>query len=267
MSGAPGVTRVLYAVAISCSVAMPMRAQLSVAALDARIGAVHDGIVRLEFPAREGVCGDGHNWFRSRDGSTVGRWNSSQYVTASCESGPVRVVIERRNGVTTDVETFVGGRWSATPDSAAPLAVSAPTAIGSLLNIIEHDGSNPAAHAIVALTIAEGMQSWDRLFRIARNVSRPSEVRQQAVFWLGDAAGDMATKSLESIAYEPGDREVREQAIFAMSRRPGDEAVTSLLRMAETLPDRALRKTAIFWLSRTSDPRAMAWLERTLTGR
>jgi hypothetical protein len=271
MSGAQRVTqrvsRALSAAVITCMVAMPIGAQSTVAALDERIGAVREGTVRLEFPARAGVCGDGHNWFRTRQGETVGRWDSEQYVTATCETGPVRVVIERRNDVTTDVKTYVGGKWSAAPDGATPLTVSAQVAIGSLLNIVEHDASGPAAHAILALTIADGMQSWDRLFRVARDVSRPSEVRQQAVFWLGDAAGAVATQSLESIAYEPGDREVREQAIFAMSRRPGDEAVTSLLRMAQSLPDRELRKTAIFWLSRTKDPRAMAWLERTLTGR
>ena len=244
-----------------------MLAQTSVGALEERIASVRDGAVRLEYPAKAGVCSDGQNWFRTRDGSSYGRMNDVKYVESVCEAGPVRVVIERKDGITQDVRTFVGGKWAALAGASEPLAVSAAVATGALLNIVERETTKAAQHAVIALTIADGVQPWDRLLKVAKNESRPREVRQQAVFWLGDAAGEKVTQSLESIAYEPGDREVREQAIFAMSRRPDEEAITSLLRMAETLPDRQLRKTAIFWLSRSKDPRALAWLERTLSGK
>lgn len=250
-----------------CVAAAPALAQTSVGALEDRIASVRDGIVRLEYPAKAGVCGNGQNWFSTRDGSGYGRGNDVKYVESECVTGPVRVVIERANGVTRDVRTFVGGKWTSIAGASDPLVVSAAVASGALLGIVERDTSKAAQHAVIALTIAEGVQPWERLLKVAKNESRPREVRQQAVFWLGDAAGDKVTRSLESIAYDPGDREVREQAIFAMSRRPDDEATTSLLRMAETLPDRELRKKAIFWLSRSKDPRALAWLERTLSGR
>ena len=79
-----------------------------------------------------------------------------------------------------------------------------------------------------------------------------------------DRVGDKVSSTLDSIAYEPGDREVRKQAIFALSRRPADEAVPALLKMVETLPDRELRKTAIFWLAQSRDPRAVRWMEKRL---
>ncbi len=255
------------AMLLLCGAVVPVLAQTSVGALEERIASVRDGIVRLEYPAKAGVCGDGQNWFRTRDGSGYGRGTDVKYVESECVTGPVRVVIERANGVTRDVRTFVGGKWTSIAGASDPLVVSAAVASGALLGIVERDTSKAAQHAVIALTIADGVQPWERLLKVAKNESRPREVRQQAVFWLGDAAGDKVTQSLESIAYDPGDREVREQAIFAMSRRPDEEATTSLLRMAETLPDRELRKRAIFWLSRSKDPRALAWLERTLSGR
>ncbi|MBC7843211.1 MAG: HEAT repeat domain-containing protein [Gemmatimonadaceae bacterium] len=258
---------VTAAALMACVAPTVVKAQTSVGALEDRIASVRDGVVRLEYPAKAGVCGDGQNWFRTRDGSSYGRGNGVKYVESVCEPGPVRVVIERKEGITQDVRTFVGGKWATLAGAADPLIVSAEVATGALLNIVERETTKAAQHAVIALTIADGVQPWERLLKVVKNESRPREVRQQAVFWLGDAAGDKVTQTLESIAYDPGDREVREQAIFAMSRRPDEEAVTSLLRMAETLPDRQLRKTAIFWLSRSKDPRALAWLERALSGK
>jgi HEAT repeat protein len=77
--------------------------------------------------------------------------------------------------------------------------------------------------------------------------------------------GEKVTRTLDSLAYEPGDREVRKQAIATLSRRPADEAIPALLKMVETLPDRELRKTAVFWLAQSKDPRAMRWMEQQLS--
>ncbi len=237
--------------------------------IERRIDAVRDGVVRMSFGAREGVCGNGNGWMRTRTagGTTYNNWSGSRDVEYACDAGPVRLVVVRANGVSTELRTSVGGRWRADTGVTDLGSVSAAEAGRWLLTQAERGAERPARDALHALTITDSVAAWPAFLRIAKNTDRPREVRNQAVFWLGEYAGDKATASLDSIAYEAGDREVRKQAIFAISRRPVDEAVPNLLRMAETLPDRELRKTAIFWLSRSNDPRALAWLSKTLEAR
>lgn len=235
--------------------------------IGARVDAVRDGMVRLSFAARAGVCGNGDSWYRTRpggSGSSYNNWNGSRDVEFQCDPGPVRLVVVKAYGEIQEMRTYVGGRWKADTGYTELGTVSAKEVGQWLLDLAERGNDKPARESIHVLTVTDSVEAWPVFLRIARNEQRPKEVRSQAVFWLGEFASDKVTASLDSIAYEPGDREVRKQAIFALSRRPTEEAVPNLLRMAETLPDRELRKTAIFWLSRSNDPRALAWITKAL---
>jgi HEAT repeat protein len=98
----------------------------------------------------------------------------------------------------------------------------------------------------------------------ADNVSK--KVRRSAVFWLGQAAGDAATRGLTDLVDDGNaDREVRETAVFALSQRPRDEGVPALIRIARQNKDPDLRRKAIFWLGQSDDPRALSLFEELLT--
>jgi HEAT repeat protein len=89
--------------------------------------------------------------------------------------------------------------------------------------------------------------------------------RRSAVFWLSQAAGAAAGRSLDSIANAPeGERELRKQAVFALSQRSTEEAVPALIRIAKKNPDPEIRRTALFWLGQSEDPRALALFEEIL---
>ncbi len=245
-----------------------VRAQ-SAGRIESQIDRVQSGTVRFAFSARAGVCGNGMSWFRMRGGSisgTVinGNWSGGRDVDATCDGGPVRVVVVRAAGETTDMRMYVGGTWRADTGATDLGRVSAPVAGAYLLRTAEAGPTKAARSAITAATVADSLDPSATLLRIAKDETRPSEVRSSALNWLGEIVGDKVAMSLDSLAYAPGDREVRKQAIFAMSRRPADEAVPALLRMAETLPDRELRKTAVFWLAQSKDPRAVRWMEARL---
>ncbi len=106
---------------------------------------------------------------------------------------------------------------------------------------------------------------WPVLLRIARRTELPVETRRQAVFWLGQAAGEAATRGLDSLASDRGEEvEVRKQAVFALSQRPADEGVPVLIRIARSNPHAELRKSALFWLGQSEDPRAIALFEEIL---
>jgi len=125
--------------------------------------------------------------------------------------------------------------------------------------------SGDADALVTGATLADSAVVWPELLRLARRDDLPLETRRQAVFWLGQAAGDAAARGLDSITTdERGDLEVRKQAVFALSQRPADEGVPALIRVARTSPSRELRKSALFWLGQSEDPRALALFEDLL---
>jgi hypothetical protein len=242
---------------IGCTLALvALPASLSAQTLSQRIAALGDGNLRLSFAAREGVCGSSH-------GISVGE-HSDEWV-GDCERGPVRVSLHVRSGRLTEAHTYVGGRWRAPEVRTTDLGtLPAPSAASELLALAERSG-NDAGDLITAATLADSATVWPTLLRIARAGSVPVETRRQAVFWLGQAAGEAAVRELDSIVVDTSsDLEVRKQAVFALSQRPTEEAVPALIRVARTSPHPELRKTALFWLGQSEDPRALALFEEIL---
>jgi hypothetical protein len=245
------------------------------ASLERRIAAAPDGTVRLSFAARPGVCGNGRGSVSMNcdDGNcgnytvNVGNrdWREVEY---DCDAGPVRVSLRVSGGQVTSLRTYVGGRWRATTaDGVTDLGtVGAREAAAYFLALASKDSGSSAEHAIFPVILADSVTAWPELLRIAKNARLTRRTRRQAVFWLGQAAGEAATKGLTDLVEDrSGDRDVREQAVFALSQRPHDEGVPALIRIARENPDPELRKKAIFWLGQSDDPRALALFEELLT--
>lgn len=243
--------------------------------LERRIATAPDGIVRLTFAAREGVCGDGRGSvsMNCEDGNcghytvNVGNrdWNEVEY---DCDAGPVRVSLRVAGGRVTSLRTYVGGRWRVTSGTGVTDlgTVGAREATAYFLALAAKDSGNSAEHAIFPAILADSVTVWPDLLRIAKNERISRRTRRQAVFWLGQAAGDAATKGLSDLVDDnSADRDVREQAVFALSQRPKDEGVPALIRIARENKDPELRRKAIFWLGQSDDPRALALFEELLT--
>jgi hypothetical protein len=243
--------------------------------LDRRIAAAPDGIVRLTFAARPNVCGDGRGSVSMDcDDGTCGRYTVSvgnrdrSEVEYDCDPGPVRVSLRVAGGRVTSLRTYVGGRWRATSgDGVSDLGtVGAREAAAYFLALATKDSGAGGEHAVFPAILADSVTVWPDLLRIAREARVSRRARRQAVFWLGQAAGEAATKGLTDLVDDRAtDRDVREQAVFALSQRPHDEGVPALIRIARQNPDPELRKKAIFWLGQSDDPRALALFEELLT--
>ena len=234
-----------------------------------RVAAAPDGTVRMAFTARPGVCGDGdcnvstHHGHRysSRDGDV--EWDES------CDGGPVRVVLTIRDHAIAALHTYVGGRWRAVSAGSPTVTdlgtVPAKDAANYLIGLARTVSSSAGRDAILPATLADSAKVWPSLVSLARDQSRPGETRKQAVFWLGQAAGDVVG-SLDSLATDDNvDRQVREQAVFALSQRPHDEGVPVLIQIAKTNRDPDVRRKALFWLGESGDPRAIDVFEEILT--
>jgi hypothetical protein len=242
---------------IGCALALfAFPASLSGQTLSQRVAALGEGNLRLNFAAREGVCG-------SSQGISIST-HSDEWVE-DCERGPVRVSLRVRSGRLIEAHTYVGGRWRAPEAQTTDLGtLPARSAASDLLALAERSDAD-ADDLITAATLADSATVWPTLLRMARASSVPVETRRQAVFWLGQAAGEAAVRGLDSIVVDTSsDLEVRKQAVFALSQRPSEEGVPALIRVARTSPHPELRKTALFWLGQSEDPRALALFEEIL---
>lgn len=252
----------LSQVLLSLVLLAPVLPAQSASDIARRVDAVRDGDVRLSFPARPGVCGNGSSWIRTSDSTRVGSFRGGGDVDMECQEGPVRVVIARRDGRSVDVRTYVGGRWR-TDRSATDLGMlSAAAAVSWLIAEVEEGDESSAKDALMPLTIADADVPWARVLNVARDASRPRDVRTQALFWSAQAAGDKAAQEIGVIASTDPDVDVRTQAVFALSRRA--DGVEHLLTIARTSKDREVKKAAYFWLGQSKDPRAAALFAEVL---
>jgi hypothetical protein len=234
-----------------------------------QVNRVREGEVRMSFALRPDVCGHGN-------GITYGNrsnysWNDRRSTRDveydyDCSTGPGRLVVVRRDGETTDLRFYVGGRWRAS-DAENLGTVSARAAADYLLRLAEtHDGK-AGREAIFPATLVDSVTIWPSLMRIARSDSRPRSTREQATFWLGHLAEEPATRGLSELVGDAAlDREIRESAIFALSQRRG-EGVPALINVVRTSRDPELRKKALFWLANSKDPRALDLIEELLNKR
>lgn len=226
-----------------------------------RIAATRDGTIRFSFASRPGVCGYGGNGW-----STVStRQGSRREFEIECERGPVRVALDRVDGRTVAVRTYVGGRWSAEATGTDIGLIAVAEAAEILLPLAERGPDKPAEAAMQAVTLADSLVAWPRLAAVARDASRSVTVRKRATFWLSQAAGDKVVGALRELADDDPEEDVRKQAVFALSQRPAGEGVPALMAVARNgKASPAVRKQAYFWLGQTQDPRAITFLEETL---
>jgi hypothetical protein len=241
--------------------------------LEKRVAGTPDGTVRFSFAAKPGVYGNGRNMI-SWD-CDKGNCHNRQVDNYSdgdrdwdmpCDSGPVRVALTKRSGSITDLRVYVGGEWRANPAATDLGTIGTRDATSYLLSLAARDDSRASEKAIFPAVLADSAVIWPDLLKIARKEDISGKVRRSAVFWLGQAAGDAATKGLTDLVDDRNaDREVRESAVFALSQRPKDEGVPALIRIAKQNPDPELRRKAIFWLGQSDDPRALSLFEELLT--
>lgn len=231
---------------------------LSAQSLAQRIGVVANGTVRLSFAAREGVCSSSGNTIRV--GGPTDEWQPD------CGPRLVQVALHLGDRRVQSVRTYVGGRWTPDPGAVDLGTVSSPEAARYFIELAQKpDAGASDEDFLLPAVLADSITIWPSLLKIARNTGASEQLRERAVFWLGQAASEAAGLALDSIASDDrGDREVRKQAIFALAQRSTNEGVPALIRIARSNPDPELRKTALFWLGQSEDPRAIGLFEEIL---
>ena len=249
-------------------------AALEAQSLEQRVARAPEGEVWFNYAARPGVFGDGRSiitWSceagRCRSHQVEGNWSDVDWDRhrLSCDSGPARVRLIKEDNQITRLRVYVGGKWSATAGVTDLGAVPAQEAARYLLTLARMGAAGVGEKAVFAATLADSVTVWPELLRIAREDNLPRRTRRTAVFWVGQAAEEAATRGLdELLTADTVDRDVREAAVFALSQRPREEGVPILIGVVRTHRDPEIRRKALFWLGQSEDPRALALFEELL---
>jgi hypothetical protein len=229
---------------------------LTAQSISDRVNAARDGIVRMSFAARPGVCGDGTGSTWTRDA------RHDMDTRRLCIAGPVRVAVGRDNGVTVSVRTRVGGEWSASRSETDLGSVSPQEAARYLLRLSRELSGRNAGEAMSGAVFADAGDISPELAQLVRDRDVGVETRKQALFWFGQ--GDAPTKDLVRLYDTLDARSLREHFTFVVSQRRDDEAIDKLIDIARGDRDPDIRKQAMFWLGQTKDPRAIKFFHDIL---
>jgi hypothetical protein len=215
-----------------------------------------DGIVQVLFPARPDVCGDGQSYIRTSRGRSDmivdGDWSARH--NRPCVFGQGRLLATVIDGEVTRLNVYVGPVPENARDTRT-ISASAPDASAWLVDLAQRPAPRAASRAIQSLMFVDAPTPWPVMVRVARDGSRPREVRQSALMWLGTGVTDkLGLSDVDERATD--DDEMRTQAVFVLSQRPKSESVPELIEIVRTAKNRAVRKAAIFWLGQSGDPRA-----------
>jgi hypothetical protein len=256
--------------ALTLALALTSASGLGAQTLADRVTRAANGTIRLSFATRPEICGRGGSISRGHSYRTSwgdDNWNRDVEWDNGCDYGPGRLVLEKRDGEIVALRFTVGGRWRPSTAGVTDLGtVPAKDAADYLVRMAETLPGKAGRDAIFPATTADSAVIWPQLVKLARNDERPRETRKQAVFWLGQAAGEAATAGLDSLTQDSSiDRDVQKQVVFALSQRPKDEGIPILIRVAKSHRDPEVRRDAMFWLGQSNDPRAIALFEEVLT--
>jgi HEAT repeat protein len=239
--------------------------------LERRISGAGNGLLQFNYPAREGVCGNGKTFVNIGGNSWYGTINDATRREV-CETGPVRVVMNQASGQIVSIETFVGPVQTETGVNDLG-AVSASEAADYLLGLAARGEGKPSRDAIFPASLAAGVQPADRLLSIANDRARPRETRRQAIAYAGrevergNASAQRVTSELVRIATDASDNsDVRSRAVSTLAGLDRGEGIPALIELSRSASDPWLGSQAMRSLASSGDPRAREYLRTALRG-
>jgi hypothetical protein len=224
-----------------------------------RVSKVRDGKVRMTFAAREDICGFGDGISTKRDRFSRNRetWKSDRsedvVYDENCSDGPVRVVAVMHNGQVDRLRAYVGGTWRPATSEVTDIgSVSTKDAIAFLVGVAGSQTGRASSQAIFATTLADSTDLVKTLRPIAENESLPTEVRGNAVFWLGQNDEPSTTEFLRGLYGRTASTALRDKIIFSLSQQPGVNTDWLISLASNEREPIEMRKKALFWVGQTS---------------
>jgi len=230
-----------------------------------------DGTVQFHFAAREGVCGNGHNFYRASEMGYYSIYGNGMGGDDNCAKGPVRAVIVRAGREIIRIETYAGPLANE-PDGGRDLgAVSARDAAAYLIGLAGSLEGRPARDAMQPAMLADSAVVTPQLLAMAKDPSRSRDIRSSAISWLARRRGEqggvgaaVVQRTLDAIVRDRNESETtRRQALSTLGSLERGEGVPLLICFAGDA-DTWIAKSAFSSLSNSGDPRARQFLRDAL---
>lgn len=127
--------------------------------------------------------------------------------------------------------------------------VQDPRVIGILDSIATKPGDESIREkALFALSQQSDHRGADALRQVAQSEDVPSELREKAVFWLGQSGGPESATYLRDLFAHTTDESLKERILFALSQHGGEGDWLLAVAVDDKQPEE-VRKKAVFWAS------------------
>ena len=176
------------------------------------------------------------------------------YRLAAGEIGQVRAVSQ-------GCQLDLSGRrlvWLEEVDAADSVRALAALAAGGSGR---RKGEDPSEEAVMAIAFHGLPEADAALADLAEEEDNPSDVREAALFWLGQMRGRRGYEVLSRVVRQDPDEEIREKAVFSLSQSEVPEAADTIVEVARGDRSPEVRGQALFWLSQGRVKRPDAILE------
>lgn len=133
--------------------------------------------------------------------------------------------------------------------------VKSDEALDALLSILKESKDRDVQEkAIFAISQHGSDRAVAALRQFAERADAPKDLRENAIFWIGQNPKAGGTKYLMDLYPRLGDPDLKEKAIFAISQGRSAEARTWLLDRAKDRSENVeVRKKALFWAGQAGD--------------
>lgn len=240
-----------------------------------RITSAPDGLVKMTYAARPGVCGDGRSFIAENPGSRreADLWFANGLtvsgnmgdIATRCASGPVRLLLVVRDHRVVDVQPFVGPSSAATERAGTELGTVPVAEISRyLIDLAKTGREDTARNALLAASLADSVRIADQLATMARNKSLASSAREAALKWVGRVAAREgnrdALRVARAIAEDRDDQvDVRERAIRVIGEE--DDGGPAYLRsLYSRLDNPTLRERVVRVVAESGTKDDMDWI-------
>ena len=257
------ISKGLLIASASLATAVFVRPPVQGSDLARRVASAPDGLVKMTYASRAGICGDGRSFIA--EGTASGRgpdiWLANGMTisgsmgdnAARCAPGPVRLLLVVRDHRVIDVQPFVGPSSPATERAGVELgSVAVSEVTRYLIDLAKAGRDETARTALLAASLADSVRLADQLAGLARNRTLAPSTREAALKWVGRVAAREgnrdALRVAREIAEDRDDRvDVRERAVRVIGEDEGGSPYLRSLygRLDEaTLRERVVRVVA-----------------------
>lgn len=196
---------------------------------------------------------------------TGGAWTTCDDAVAS--SGEVLVYARLAAGTAEKIRVLSPGCAVELPDDLTDLgAVDADASFEWLRGQVGADA--PAGdEALAAIAMHRGERPLRWLVDVANGAAdgpADDELREDAVFWLGQARIGEAAGTIERLMFDDADPEIRQHAAFVMSQSKAPNRIEALIRQGREDEHGETRAQAWFWLAQTGAAESEAAILRAI---